>query len=52
LADRVFPGEWGAGWRARPPHATWDALDDARHFLQDTHGARIAEIVLGYAGRS
>jgi haloalkane dehalogenase len=52
MADQVFTGDWGEAWRARLPHATWDALDDARHFLQDTHGARIAAIVLGYAGRS
>lgn len=52
MADQVFTGDWGQAWRARIPHATWDALDDARHFLQDTHGARIAEIVLGHAGRA
>lgn len=49
LADNVFTGEWGQAWHARIPHATWDSFDDAAHFLQDTHGARIADIVLGYA---
>jgi haloalkane dehalogenase len=48
LADNVFTGEWGRSWHARIPHATWDAFDDAAHFLQDTHGERIAELVLGY----
>lgn len=51
LLDDVFTGEWGRAWQARIPHATWDAFDDAGHFLQDTHGARIAEIVLDHAGR-
>lgn len=37
---------WGQQWRARIPHAIWDAFDDAGHFLQDTHGAQIAEVVL------
>ena len=49
MADDVFPGSWGRQWHARIPHATWDEFADAGHFLQDTHGARIAEIVLGHA---
>jgi haloalkane dehalogenase len=52
LADQVFTGEWGRQWQARIPHATWDAFDDASHFLQDTHGERIAEVVLRHAGRA
>lgn len=51
LADEVFPGSWGRAWHARIPHATWDAFDDAGHFLQDTHGERIAAIVMGHAAR-
>ncbi|MEI8238423.1 MAG: alpha/beta fold hydrolase [Actinomycetota bacterium] len=51
LADDVFDGEWGRKWHSLIPHATWDAFDDAAHFLQDTHGERIADIVLGYARR-
>ncbi len=50
LADDVFTGEWGRRWHARLPRATWDAFDDAGHFLQDTHGERIARIVLDHAG--
>ncbi len=46
LQDAVFPEEWGRQWQSHIPHATWDAFDDASHFLQDTHGERIAEIVL------
>lgn len=52
LADNVFDGDWGRAWQARIPHSTWDAFDDAAHFLQDTHGDRIAQLVLGYAGRA
>lgn len=51
LADDVFPGDWGRQWHSRIAHATWDAFDDAGHFLQDTHGERIAETVLGRAAR-
>jgi haloalkane dehalogenase len=50
LADDVFPGEWGRRWHGRIPHATWDAFDDAGHFLQDTHGTEIARVVLGHRG--
>ena len=46
LTDNVFTSEWGRRWHAMIPNATWDGLDDAGHFLQDTHGERIAEIVL------
>lgn len=45
--DDVFPSAWGRSWRALIPQATWDELPDAGHFLQETHGRRIAEIVLG-----
>ena len=48
-ADDVFPEEWGRSWHARIPHATWDAFEDAGHFLQDTHGDRIAAAVLSRA---
>ena len=50
LADDIFAGDWGRRWHAMIPHATWDAFDDAAHFLQDTHGERIAGIVLAHAG--
>jgi haloalkane dehalogenase len=50
LGDDVFPEAWGRAWHARLPRSTWDAFDDAGHFLQDTHGERIAEIVLRHAG--
>lgn len=49
LLDEVFTGEWGRAWHARIPHATWDAIEDASHFLQDTHGERIVDLVLRHA---
>jgi haloalkane dehalogenase len=45
-ADGVFTEAWGRAWAARYPQATFDLLADAGHFLQDTHGRRIADIVL------
>ena len=51
-ADEVFTAASGRAWAARIPHATWDAFDDAGHFLQDTHGERIAETVLARAAGS
>ncbi|MFZ4719347.1 MAG: alpha/beta fold hydrolase [Ilumatobacteraceae bacterium] len=50
LADNVFTGEWGRTWHGLIPDSTWDEFDDAAHFLQDTHGERIAAIVLRHAG--
>lgn len=50
LADEVFNGDWGRRWHALIPHATWDAFDDAAHFVQDTHGEHVAAIVLAHAG--
>ena len=49
-SDFVFTTEWGQQWASLIPHATWDLLPDASHFLQDTHGAEIADIVLGRIG--
>jgi haloalkane dehalogenase len=49
-ADDVFSPAWGRQWHERIPHSTWDVLDDAGHFLQDTHGVRVAELVLERIG--
>lgn len=46
LTDDVFPGTWGRHWHELIAHSTWDAFDDAGHFLQDTHGDRVARAVL------
>lgn len=50
-ADDVFTTERGQAWAARYRHATFDLLPDAGHFLQDTHGDRIAELFLAHAER-
>lgn len=50
LADEVFTGAWGRRWHELIPHSTWDAFDDAAHFVQDTHGDRVAQVVLDRIG--
>lgn len=50
-ADDVFTTDRGRAWAARYPHATFDLIADAAHFLQDTHGRRIAELFLARADR-
>ena len=45
-SDAVFTEAWGRQWAATYPQATFDLLPDARHFLQETHGAEIARIFL------
>jgi haloalkane dehalogenase len=49
LGDDVFTEAWGRSWHSLIPHATWDAFEDAGHFVQDTHGAEVARIVLGHS---
>ena len=44
-ADNVFTEEWGRTWAERMG-ATFDPIPDASHFLQNTHGARVAELIL------
>lgn len=44
--DNIFTEAWGRAWAGRYPQATFDLLADAGHFLQDTHGEAIADIVL------
>ena len=48
-SDGVFTSEWGRAWAAQM-RASFDEIPEASHFLQDTHGAQIAELVLGHAG--
>lgn len=48
VADNVFTREWGLRWHSLIPHSTWHEFD-AGHFLQDTHGAAIAELVINLA---
>ena len=44
-ADYIFTEEWGRTWAERMD-ATFDPIPEASHFLQDTHGARVAELIL------
>jgi haloalkane dehalogenase len=44
--DDVFTEGWGRAWAARLRGATFDAIPEAGHFLQNTHGARVADIIL------
>lgn len=49
LTDDVFTATWGRRWHSLIPRATWDAFEDAGHFVQDTHGADVARVVLGHS---
>ncbi len=44
-ADDVFMEAWGRQWASRM-NATFDAVQDAGHFLQNTHGAVVAGHIL------
>jgi haloalkane dehalogenase len=44
-ADDVFTEAWGRQWASRM-HASFDAIADAGHFLQNTHGAIVAAHIL------
>ena len=44
--DDVFTESWGRAWAGRYPQATFDVVDGAGHFLQDTHGQLVAELFL------
>jgi haloalkane dehalogenase len=44
-ADQVFTEQWGRTWAGRMG-ATFDVLPEASHFLQNTHGAEVAQTVL------
>ncbi|MCP4005804.1 MAG: alpha/beta fold hydrolase [bacterium] len=44
-ADEVFTEEWGRKWASFYPQASFDGLD-AGHFLQESHGPEIVEILL------
>jgi len=44
-ADDVFEESWGRAWSGRMG-ATFDLIPEAGHFLQNTHGAEVADHVL------
>ena len=44
-ADPVFTEQWGRDW-AEQMGASFDVIPDANHYLQNTHGAEVVELVL------
>jgi haloalkane dehalogenase len=44
--DDVFDEAWGRAW-AQQMGASFDPISGARHFLQITHGAKVAALLLG-----
>ena len=49
LTDDVFTASWGRTW-AGQMGARFDGIEDAGHFLQNTHGPQVAKLIL--AGKS
>jgi haloalkane dehalogenase len=45
-ADNVFTIEWGKKWHSLIPGSTFDVMEGAGHFLQDSHGPQIVEAFL------
>ena len=45
LQDDVFTEAWGREWAGRM-NARFDGIDDAGHFLQNTHGDKVARLIL------
>ncbi len=43
--DDVFNEQWGRAWSKRMG-APFDPIQDAGHFLQNTHGGEVAELIL------
>jgi haloalkane dehalogenase len=44
--DPVFTVEWGKKWVAHFARATFDEIEGAGHFLQESHGEQIVELFL------
>ncbi len=45
-SDNVFTIEWGKKWHSLIPHSTFDVMEGAAHFLQDSHGPQIVAAFL------
>ncbi len=45
-SDNVFTLDWGRKWHSMIPHSTFDVMEGAAHFLQDTHGEHIVRAFL------
>lgn len=48
-ADDVFTEDWGRLW-AKQMNASFDAIPDAGHFPQNTHGELLTKLILDYTG--
>ena len=46
VRDGIFNEAWGRSWAGLYPQATFDPVD-AGHFLQESHGPELVEILLG-----
>ena len=44
-ADDIFEEAWGRKW-AQQMNASFDAIPDAAHFLQNTHGGEVVDLLL------
>jgi haloalkane dehalogenase len=44
--DDVFDETWGRAWSKRMNNASFDGIPDAGHFLQNTHGRQVVELML------
>ena len=49
--DDVFTEAWGREWAQRMS-ASFDPIADAGHFLQNTHGEQVAELIVARRGRA
>lgn len=49
--DDVFTEDWGRSW-AKTMNASFDAVADAGHFLQNTHGSVVARLIVERCGRA
>ncbi len=45
-SDNVFTLDWGKKWHSLIPGSTFDVMEGAGHFLQDSHGPQIVEAFL------
>ena len=46
LGDTNFNEKWLETWAAHYPQATIDRIADGGHFLQETHGPQVAQLML------
>ena len=44
--DEIFTNEWGRKWASTFPQATFDEIEGAGHFLQESHGEQVVELFL------